>query len=126
MTNTEIGSDVPDYVLMSTKYVINGQMLKESGITELLTNEGKSNDNMHSSPTYPTCGKIEQKRRSCRGAAAATAAPCDRTTAKKISSTSIPQPSIASEGPSTAIVPTRVTSQEEIDEDKGFDHGSGF
>ncbi|KAL2538550.1 hypothetical protein Fot_19941 [Forsythia ovata] len=43
-----------------------------------------------------------------------------------IPSFSVPQPIVAaSEGPSTTAIPTRVTSQEEFDEDTGSDHGTG-
>ncbi|KAL2520522.1 hypothetical protein Fot_24445 [Forsythia ovata] len=42
-----------------------------------------------------------------------------------ILSSSVPQPSVAREGPSTPTIFTRVTSQGKFDEDTSSDHGTG-
>ncbi|KAL2532297.1 Retrovirus-related pol polyprotein from transposon tnt 1-94 [Abeliophyllum distichum] len=58
---TETGSDIPDNVLMSTKYVINGQMLKESGITEIADKVTKGESKAPKTPEQN--GVVERKNR---------------------------------------------------------------
>ncbi|KAL2549710.1 Uncharacterized protein Fot_11240 [Forsythia ovata] len=131
------------------------RMLKKSGIIETVDEVTKGESKVcrkQSTARTKTTTHHPEVRRSHRGATTATSATIPPATTPlqapvflpppsatprllpphvppvsgTILSSSVPQPTAAaSEGPSTAAISTRVTSQWEFDEDTSSDHGTG-